>query len=110
MKKTVAYAAALGLALSVNTAMPGQAKAEPNNGAVTFCKFVVDELDGDFLFVGALSPMHFSSVGDCVAFIRTKPPVKQCKAISNILDYNGLDWSATPWKNFGQCVKLLDPA
>ena len=101
MKKYLAYAASLGLAMSVNLALPTAASAE-QPGNVQFCKLVVNKLGGDVVLNG--TPFHFDNVGDCVSLTRTKPPVQTCKAIGDVFDALGIPF---PFKNFGQCVKAL---
>ncbi|MGE3690390.1 MAG: hypothetical protein AB7F98_03305, partial [Novosphingobium sp.] len=58
MKKLVAYAATVGMAMSVNLALPTAATAQGASPAAEFCQ-------ANYEAVG------FESVGDCVSALRT---------------------------------------
>lgn len=97
MKNLMAFAAALGMAMSVNLALPTVASAQSAQPAVDFCK-------------ANYEAFGFSSVGECVSLIRTSP-VRACQYLKNN-DYFPLDTYApdgTPvtLNNQGQCVSFI---
>jgi len=91
MKKVIAGATSLALALSINLALPTAAAA--NNGAkdtVDFCKAFIDGTTLDL------------ERGGCISFYRTDDPVSICKAWK---DYGVLELLG--FNNQGDCIKAL---
>lgn len=88
MKKILAYAAPLAMAMSVNVALPAAASAAGGGASNTaeMCRLIA-ELEG-------------MSVGTCVVYFEKLDAVGLCKLLKDweMLEYYG-------YANQGQCIK-----
>ena len=103
MKKYLAYAAVLGLAMSVNTALPSATLAQEsprNDGIIHFCKMIVNDFGGTWHFQGFPFPSHFDNLGDCLQMVRTEFPAPA--HFCAVLDSQGI--MDILFESFGDCV------